>query len=516
MTRSDLALAALACAAVPGMKPVSVIGVRPDPDQPTPRHQVAFVEDATGRRWVVRVPLDPAAGAELERNDALVRLLGRHVPFKVPAAAGYADVGDEGRAAVYPYVDGSALRFRQLPPGAGLASAVGRAIAAVHNIPRGLFEEAAVPVFDAAGFRRRKLAELDRAAETGHVPTGLLARWEQALEAAPLWQFATTPIHGQLDGSSLLVAFADDDAASGRVLAMTGWEHAQVADPAEDLAALVEQAAPRAFDAVVDSYALARSQRPDPHIVQRARLSSEMRLLTGLARAVAAGDHAFVQQRADRLRKLDRLTSADDSLVPRTALVAVDPRGWDEDDDETGDVPPLSGPTFAEPAGEETGEGLGGEETGEIPPVDAGDPESQGAGDEPAAEESPDAEDDRASDEHPGGQVPAADRTEEIPLPADVDRDLQDYPGDDIPDEDVAAEDALTQRKQPTASVSGPGEVSDVVIDPGIDMDEAERLRTLYDMPGEDQPGDDAETEDETTLDPDDVTAEDVAQDSRG
>lgn len=324
VTRSDLALAALASAAVPGMQPISVVGVRAAADQPAPRHQVAFVEDSSGRHWVVRSPLDPAAGAELERNDALVRLLGRHVPFKVPAAAGYANLEGDGRAAVYPYVEGRALSLRHLPAGAGLASAVGRAVAAVHNIPRGVFEEADVPVFDAAGHRRRRLSDLDRAAETGHVPNGLLARWEQALEAAPMWQFATTPTHGSLDGSVFLVAFTDDDAASGRVVALTGWEQAQIADPADDFAALVDQASPAAFESVLDSYALARSQRPDPYLVQRARLASEMRLLAGLALAAASDDTDFLRRRADQLRKLDRLTSVDDSLVPRTVLVATD------------------------------------------------------------------------------------------------------------------------------------------------------------------------------------------------
>src|SRR5690606_39278609 len=105
-----------------------------------------------------------------------------------------------------------------------------------------------------------------------------------------------------LDGGSFIVAFTGDDAASGRVVAMTGWEHAQVADPAEDLAALVDQAPPRAFDTVADSYALARSQRPDPYIVQRARLAAEMRLLDGLAAAYSAGDEQFVRARSDRDR----------------------------------------------------------------------------------------------------------------------------------------------------------------------------------------------------------------------
>src|SRR5690606_22626845 len=102
-----------------------------------------------------------------------------------------------------------------------------------------------------------------------------------------------------LDGSSFLVAFSDDsDAASGRVVGLTGWERTQVADPAKDFARLVELANPRAVDSVFESYSLARSQRPDGYLLHRARLAAEMRLLTGLAAAVGAGDEAFVRRRA--------------------------------------------------------------------------------------------------------------------------------------------------------------------------------------------------------------------------
>lgn len=330
MTRTDLALAALACAAVPGMRPVSVRERRkPAPDGQQPTHQSALIEDATGRRWVIWCPLTAVAAAELERNDSLVRQLGRHLPFKVPAAAGYASLGTLGRAAVFPYVEGSALDLHRLPGGPGLASAIGRALAAVHNIPTGLFEEHGVPVFDAVAHRSRRLAELDRAAETGHVPTGLLARWEQAFDAPSVWQFLPTPVHGALDGWSFLAAFSDaDDASTGRVVGLTGWGHAAVTDPAEDFIRLVHEAPPAAVDSVLESYALARSQRPDPHLLTRARLGSEMQWVRGLAAAVAAEDDAGVALRVDQLRKLERLTTADDPLVPPQRL---DPPG-DEDD----------------------------------------------------------------------------------------------------------------------------------------------------------------------------------------
>lgn len=318
--RSDLAMAALASAAVPGMKPVSVAGLWPaDPDDPV-EVQRALVEDATGRRWVVHAPLDAVAGARMQRNDELVRQLARHLPFRVPAPVGYADLGRDGRAAVYPFVEGSPLDLDRLPAGQGLASAVGRTVAAIHNVARGVFEEQDVPVFDAAGCRARAIAEVDRAAETGRVPTGLLARWEEAFDAPALWRFAATPVHGSFSGSTVLVSFSDArDAATGHVVAVTDWGEARVGDPATDLASLYAQTSPQAWESVLESYALARTHRPDPYLHTRARLIAETRSLRGLATAVAEGRDDLTRRIVEVLRRMDRLTEEDDSLVPVTA-----------------------------------------------------------------------------------------------------------------------------------------------------------------------------------------------------
>ncbi|UJH71535.1 phosphotransferase [Ornithinimicrobium sp. INDO-MA30-4] len=325
MTHSDLALAGIACAAVPGMQPVSVQEWRrPEATDPAPA-QRALIEDATGRRWVVIVPRTVAGAAELERNDALTRQLGKHLPFKVPVATGFAGVGPAGRAAVFPYVEGSAINFHRIPAGPGLSSAIGRALAAVHNMPSDFFDEFGVPTFDAESHRQRRLADLDRAAETGLVPGELLSRWELAFDTASLWRFAVTPVHGSLNGWSFLVAFSDDEAATARVVALTSWEQACVSDPADDFAMLVKQATPAAVDSVLESYTLARANRPDRNLLIRARLASEMSMLRGLAAAVSADDQDLVDARVDELRKLSRLTSADDPLVPDAAPVLPTP-----------------------------------------------------------------------------------------------------------------------------------------------------------------------------------------------
>ena len=150
---------------------------------------------------------------------------------------------------------------------ARLAAELGRTIAALHNVDRQLFDEAGLPSYDADTYRTRRLSELDRAAATGHVPTGLLARWETALEDVSLWRFAPTPTHGDLTGDQVLAVFDDDeDAATGRIRAFTGWEDAKVADPADDFATLVAEASPEAVETVLEAYAHARVDRPDQNL----------------------------------------------------------------------------------------------------------------------------------------------------------------------------------------------------------------------------------------------------------
>lgn len=521
MTRSDLALAALASAAVPGMKPVGVVGVRPT-DAATARYQQANVTDATGRTWVIRVPLDSAAGASLEQNDALIRLLGRHVPFRVPAPVGYVPVGDVGRAAVYPYIDGAAVNLDALPEGPGLASAIGRAVAAVHNVSRLLFEELAVPTFTSEDVRIRRLEDLDRAAETGVVPTGLLARWEGALNAGAMWQFTTTPVHGRFGGDALLVAFTDDaDAATGRVVAVTGWDEARVGDPAEDFADLAAQAAPRAFDAVLDAYSLARSQRPDAYLVYRARLASEMRLLTSLRVAIAIGDSETVLWIGDRLRRMDRLTAGDDSLVPRTALVQDEGR-WSEsarggaDDDQISADEPFDGDEPFETGGDDPVDGQGlddelsndelnNEELSSDDLTD-NDPSDDDLSDEVSSADSYPSDADEGEphrdaddqDPHPSyagfGDEEPTDTLGHAPAePTVEDSDSEGLTeGEITPDGDATDQDAVSALIDPLPEPAPADRTEEIPLaelgdplaapDPA---DEDERLRTLYDMPEE-------------------------------
>jgi macrolide phosphotransferase len=277
---------------------------------------VAFIEDTQHRRWVVRAPRSAALGAQMDVSMSLLGLLSHRLPFLVPTPQGFVDLGDGCRAAVYPYIAGRPLDFAHLPGGPGISAELGRALAALHNIALGVCEEAGLTSYDPDTYRSRRLADLDRAAATGHVPAGLLSRWERALEDVSLWRFAPTPTHGDLSGDEVLAVFDTDDATTGRVRGMTGWQDAKVADPADDFATLVTQAPAEAFDSVLEAYAAARIDRPDKHLERRARLAGELKLVTGLLTAVGSGSQDAVSACADRLRALDEQTNQEKEPQP--------------------------------------------------------------------------------------------------------------------------------------------------------------------------------------------------------
>jgi macrolide phosphotransferase len=302
VTRTPLALAALASAAVPGLDPAFVEGVVLLPGH---QFEVAFINDTQHRRWVLRAPMSAAAGAQMDVSVSLLGLLARRLPFSVPTPKGFVSLKEGGRAVVYPYITGRPLNFARLPSGPGIAAELGRALAALHNVDLVLCDEAGLTSYDPDTYRTRRLSDLDRAAATGHVPTELLSRWERSLEEVSLWRFAPTPTHGDLTGDEVLAVFDDDDdATTGHVCGLTGWENAKVADPADDFATLVTQASPSAFDSVLEAYSGARADRPDKHLERRARLAGELKLVTELLIAVGSKDQDGVEACAEKLRQL--------------------------------------------------------------------------------------------------------------------------------------------------------------------------------------------------------------------
>jgi len=297
--RSPRVLAALATAAVRGL---DVVGAGPA-ESDGADFDVATVLDVEGRRYVVRAPRRPAAAAALDAEVELLKGLVEPLPFAVPEPAGTLALPEGGRCVVHPELSGTVLDPGDLRPGPGLAASLGAGLAALHQIDAGVYAEAGVPVYDAEEYRRRRLSELDRAAATGHVPPRLLTRWEALMEDVTHWRFAATPIHGDLVGEHVRV---DGDRLTG----ITGWVDAKIADPADDFAWLAVGADPDALESVLEAYAHARTETPDPDLLLRARLAGELALARWLLLGLRIEDAAIVE---DARRMLDELATHADS-----------------------------------------------------------------------------------------------------------------------------------------------------------------------------------------------------------
>ncbi|MBK7722751.1 MAG: phosphotransferase [Austwickia sp.] len=330
MTPRSLTLAALACAAVPGTAPVSVTELSCPYRQGVDRFHTCVVTDSQGARWVVRLPSDAVADARQDSVLPFLRLVARRLPMQVPSPAGRMAVRDGRGAIVYPFLAGQSLNLAALPPRSTLTAAVGRMLAAVHNVDRRIVDEVALPSYEAQDCRRRHIADFDRGAATRKIPTSLLSRWERLLDDVTLWRFAPTVIHGRLDGSRILIAAADpEDIDTAEVVGLTGWDAACVGDPARDFTEIVRCCPPETADTVMEAYAMARAEPADPRLYDRAGLLSELQLMTAFLAADAAQDQASSARLGAELAALaDRVGDVDPpsraAPEPLFPTVAVD------------------------------------------------------------------------------------------------------------------------------------------------------------------------------------------------
>ena len=321
MAKSPLILAALAKDAVRHLDFVQVKSLNAGADG---AFDTALLTATTGEHYVVRIANTQSAGAEQEVELQALRALGAEgrasLPFKITTLLGETKDDKGGRALIFDFVYGSPIDVSSIDGGSELARNIGLAIAAIHKLPLTVVENAHLPEFQPEDVLRARIAELDRFAATGKVPSALLSRWESVLEDSTLFRFQPTVVHGSLNGDTVL------EDAGREVAGVLAWSSLKISDPAEDLSWIMGSENDPFADAVLAAYS---ANRPgvDPSIRQRAIMYSEFERARWLMHGVNKGDQSIIDDAVEMLNTLagdveagviGRLTAA-----PIAAMVAA-------------------------------------------------------------------------------------------------------------------------------------------------------------------------------------------------
>ena len=298
MAGSQFTLAALATTAVPGLV---VTGTRTLGSVAAGDYESALIRHADGVRSAIRRPRNQRAEARQSADLLAIRALSAGIrsrlPFAVPEYRGQAPIGST-RAIVTGYVPGAHPTLRGLGERPALATAVGGALAAIHQLPTSFVTDAGLPSLTPFEILRSAVSVMDRAVATKLVPAALQERWEGAARDQQLWQFTPTVVHGAFGTESLLVE-GDD------VTGVLGWGELRLGDPAKDLAWVL--AGPReAFPAVLSAYEANGGGR-DRQLAQRARVHHELETAQWLLHGVQAKSTEVVD---DAVAMMHRLVDA--------------------------------------------------------------------------------------------------------------------------------------------------------------------------------------------------------------
>jgi aminoglycoside phosphotransferase (APT) family kinase protein len=303
MARSHLTLAALATSAVAGL---DVAGTRSYSYGSQGVYDSALLSGRDGRELIIRVPTSQAAETEQSADLVALRALTAGVrarlPFDVPEFVGQAPVGST-RAVVYNFLPGAKVNVEDIPAGDGLATSIGRAIAAIHSLPTGFVDEAGLPVLSAADCHASAVELIDSAAATGLLPAALRDRWREVTGDDRVWRFQPAVINGAMTADSLLI---DNEA----VVAVLGWSALRVGDPARDLHWLLGMTGDAA-ETALESYALARQVTTDRQFSRRAMLYAELEIARWLLHGRQLHDQAIIDDAVGMLDGLvDRVHSS--------------------------------------------------------------------------------------------------------------------------------------------------------------------------------------------------------------
>lgn len=265
----------------------------------------AVLETETGA-VIVRVPSSPSAeiqqSAELLGVAALADGARAHLPFAVPTTLGITRARDT-RAVVSTFLDGHPAAMEQIESDADLLQGIAEAVAAIHALPAGVVLAGGLPSRDAEEVRANATRIVQRAADTGMLPSTVRARWNDVLDSDAVWSFEPTVVHGALAPEVLLL---DENGLSG----VLGWHELSLGDPATDLSWLLMTDA-EVFESVLARYTALRGVSGHQQLSVRARFYHELEVAKWLLHGFESHDQTTVDDAVTML----------DHLVDRLGLV---------------------------------------------------------------------------------------------------------------------------------------------------------------------------------------------------
>ncbi|NBW73429.1 MAG: hypothetical protein EBR26_03360 [Microbacteriaceae bacterium] len=294
MGKPSLILAALAADALPGLRFNQV----QDLTQPGEEIVTQLLTTDQGQQILLKSPKSALALTKLGLEVRALRVLGKiNLPFQVPSLLGETSPKAVYKAYAFDYVLGNQLDAGRLKPEDPIISALGIALAQIHSIPASLIADAGLPESDPALRVRERVAEFDRAMETGRIHPDLLERWQNALLDLNLFRYQPCVVHGALDSEYILTE-------GNQIVGINNWTNLSIDDPAIDLAPFFGECSSEVAEAIALSYE--GSIKADRNIRQRANLYVELSLASYLLQAVESGDEASI---ADAQGYLDNLHS---------------------------------------------------------------------------------------------------------------------------------------------------------------------------------------------------------------
>ncbi len=352
---------------------------------PAGSHTISAV-DTQGGAWLIWAPDYRLSAKHLDRFVRLNGLVGKEsdagvLPFKVPQVKGVATSREGGLVFVANDVGGAPLQPDQLEGANLLASSLGGALAALHELDPEPYAQASSQLATAEQTRSalRKLI----GTHEDVIPVLLRQRWLDAVDLDYLWSFTSVPVHGSLDLEDVFVT------EGGAVVGMWRFDQGAVGDPAQDLGWLMPYADEDFLGAFEQVYASRRTEK-DMHILTRAQLLSELETLRWYARAVEAGDEEWIRAGESALADLaavlggDHLVEVAPEVVEISFTAEEEPllrlkKGTRED---AASGPAESGPTGSGPTGSGSAEagvadsGSVGSESVDSESVDSEQPDS--------------------------------------------------------------------------------------------------------------------------------------------